>query len=73
MNQSREEHLALAKRAKYELRQSYFTKNYNIAIGYAKLLKKLGEFKISDSMIASLAMKKVNISGIYNKLKKPTF
>jgi len=69
LNTTKKEHIALAKRVKYEMRQSYFTMNYDVTLSYSKLLKKLGIFKTPDIIIASLARKKINLSGIYNKLK----
>ena len=69
LNKTKEENKALTKRVKYELRQNYLTKNYKTALGYAKILKKLKEFNTADYIITSLALKKINVSGIYKKLK----
>lgn len=73
LNTTREEHKALSKRIKYELRQAYFTRNYDVALGYSKLLKKIGDFTTPDMLIATLAKRKVNLSGLYKKLKKSNY
>jgi len=70
LNTNIEENEALIKRVKYEMRQCYFTKNYRVCLGYVKLLKKLKNLNSADVLIANLAKRKVNFSGIYQTLKK---
>ena len=69
-NVAKKENEALIKRAKYEMKQCYLTTNYRICLGYARLLKKLKALNSADALIANLAKKKVNVSGVYQTLKK---
>lgn len=69
LNQNLLENTALIKRAKYEMKQCYFTKNYRVCLGYAKLLKKLKALNSADALIANLAKRKINLSGVYQRLR----
>lgn len=73
LNITKEENNALVERVKYELKQSYLTTNYRTCLGYTRLLKKLKALNSADVLIANLAKRKINFSGVYQKFKSKQF
>jgi glycosyltransferase involved in cell wall biosynthesis len=65
LNQSPEEHQALAVNIRYHLRQSLFTENYQLVLQYAGLLKQVSSLRFFDYFLTWLAERNVPVFTVY--------
>jgi glycosyltransferase involved in cell wall biosynthesis len=62
LNRTREDHLALVKRVRYELRQSIFSQNYSEANNFMIMLRELGGVRNVDKNLFTLNKFKIPLS-----------
>lgn len=69
LNKTREEHLALKKRIKYEMRQAILNNNYTVAAKFLNLYNKYQPNPYYKTLMSFLIRLKPNLSGLQTLLK----